>query len=265
MKLHVEVTGEGPPLVLLHGFAMHGGLFAPIVPALARAHRVHVVDLPGHGHAPAAFPFTLATLVDAVADYVNSLRAPATVLGWSLGGLVAQRLAHARPALVDALVLVCTTPCFVARDGWPHAMEAQTLARFGDELAASYKLTLQRFVTLQVQGSDRGRAALAGLREALFARSAPSRETLAAALALLAASDLRDEASAIEAPTLVITGRRDTLAPASAGAWLASAMRDARHVDLAGAAHAPFLSHGEEFLAAMRSFLDARTAHLSRA
>jgi len=48
--LHVESTGEGPPLVLLHGWAMHGGLFAPLVPALARRYRVSVVDLPGHGH-----------------------------------------------------------------------------------------------------------------------------------------------------------------------------------------------------------------------
>ena len=48
--LHVDVQGEGAPLVLLHGFALHGGLFAPIVPALSHTHRVHAVDLPGHGH-----------------------------------------------------------------------------------------------------------------------------------------------------------------------------------------------------------------------
>jgi pimeloyl-[acyl-carrier protein] methyl ester esterase len=266
MRLHVDVAGDGPPLVLLHGFAMHGGLFAPIVPALARSRRVHVVDLPGHGHAPHAFPWTLAALVEAVAEHVRSLRQPATLLGWSLGGLVALRLARAHPALAGALVLACTTPCFVARDGWPHAMDARTLARFGDELAASCKLTLQRFLTLQVQGSERGRESLAQLREALFARGAPSRETLAAALALLAGTDLRDEVADVAAPTLVITGGRDTLTPAAAGEWLARRMPDARHVDIAGAAHAPFLSHGEEFLAAVRGFLDARAhADLSRA
>jgi len=46
--LHVQSVGQGPPLVLLHGFAMHGGLFAPIIPALARHHRVHV-DASGQG------------------------------------------------------------------------------------------------------------------------------------------------------------------------------------------------------------------------
>ena len=48
-----KASGDGPPLVLLHGFAMHGGLFAPIVHALAQRHRVHVVDLPGHGYSTA--------------------------------------------------------------------------------------------------------------------------------------------------------------------------------------------------------------------
>jgi len=263
--LHVESTGTGPPLVLLHGFALHGGLFAPIVPALARTHRVHALDLPGHGHSPAAFPWTLAALVDAVAAFIRALQGPAIVLGWSLGGMVALRLARTQRDLVDALVLACTTPCFVARDGWPHAMDAATLARFGDELAASYRLTLQRFLTLQVQGSERGRATLARLREALFARAAPSRETLAAALALLAGADLRGEAGAVEVPALVVTGQRDALTPAAAGAWLASAMPDARHVEIAGAAHAPFLSHPDEFMAAVTCFLDARNPDLSRA
>ena len=59
-RLHVESVGRGSPLVLLHGFALHGGLFAPLLPALVKRHRVHVVDLPaaellclpGAGHLP---------------------------------------------------------------------------------------------------------------------------------------------------------------------------------------------------------------------
>ena len=49
-KLHVEITGKGPPLVLLHGWAMHGGIFAPLTEALRERRTLHVVDLPGHGH-----------------------------------------------------------------------------------------------------------------------------------------------------------------------------------------------------------------------
>jgi len=268
-ELFVDVAGAGPPLVLLHGFALHGGLFAPIVADLARAYRVHVVDLPGHGHS-AAGPATLAAMVDAVATLIARLGTPAHVLGWSLGGMVAQRLALDRPDLVRRLALVCTTPRFVTAPDWPHAMEPATLARFGDELRTAYRATLQRFLTLQVQGRGEGgvvgRDVLAALRDSLFARSTPSPATLAAALAALAGTDLRVDVARIAAPTLVVTGPRDALTPAAAGEWLAGRIPHARHVAIAGAAHAPFLSHPAAFIAAVQDFLaDVRAAALQRA
>ena len=255
--LHVDSAGGGPPLVLLHGWALHGGLFAPLVPALARRHRVHVVDLPGHGHSPAVAPFTLDAIV-ARLDERFAREAPLTVLGWSLGGTVALRWARQSPARVARLVLVGATPRFVAAADWAHAMAPVTLARFADELAVAYRLTLQRFLTLQVQGSDAGRATLAALRSALFARGQPAPAALAAALDLLVATDLRTEVAAIAAPALVVTGSRDTLTPPGAGAWLAQTLPAARHVEIAGAAHVPFLSHRRRFDAALDGFLDAR-------
>ena len=73
--LHVDVVGSGPPLVLLHGWAMHGGIFAPLVEAL-RAHRtLHVVDLPGHGHSRgAAVPLRLDDCAAAVLDDIEAGR-----------------------------------------------------------------------------------------------------------------------------------------------------------------------------------------------
>ncbi|HEY3585410.1 MAG TPA: alpha/beta fold hydrolase, partial [Casimicrobiaceae bacterium] len=64
--MHVDSVGAGAPLVLLHGFAMHGGLFAPLVDALAAHRRVLVVDLPGHGRSAPAPTFALDALVGAV-------------------------------------------------------------------------------------------------------------------------------------------------------------------------------------------------------
>ena len=50
MSLYIEKAGNGPvPLVLIHGWAMHGGVFAPLVEALAERCTMYVVDLPGHG------------------------------------------------------------------------------------------------------------------------------------------------------------------------------------------------------------------------
>ena len=189
--IHVETAGAGSPLVLVHGFAMHGGVFAPLVPALAQRHRVHVIDLPGHGASAPIATYDLPSLASAL-DWVTAGEdEPLSLLGWSLGGMVALEFARTRPARVRRLVLVATTPSFVARPDWPHAMAAATLARFGDELRVAYRSTLLRFLTLQVQGSDEGRRSLAALRERLFARGDPDPRQLDAALGLLRDVDLR--------------------------------------------------------------------------
>jgi pimeloyl-[acyl-carrier protein] methyl ester esterase len=254
-KLHVESVGAGPPLVMLHGWGLHGGLFAPLLPSLARRFRVHVVDLPGHGRSPALRARALDDLVAAVARAVT-VEPPLGVLGWSLGGLVALRWACVEPARLARLVLVATSPRFVAAPDWPHAMDARTLARFGDEFGASWRLTMQRFLALQVHGSDEGRAALATLRRQLLARGEPSRAALADALAVLATADLRAAVGGIRAPALVIAGERDVIAPPAASEWLARTMPHADYVPIAGAAHVPFVSHRAAFDAALDRFLD---------
>jgi pimeloyl-[acyl-carrier protein] methyl ester esterase len=257
-RLHVESTGHGPPLVLLHGWAMHSGIWGGIVAQLARNHRVHAVDLPGHGHSARVTPCTLDAIVAAADSAFSDEARPLTVLGWSLGGLVAMRWAQSRPARVNRLVLVCTTPRFVAGADWPHAMAAEAIARFGDELHVAWKLTVQRFLALQVHNSEHGRATLAAIREQLWARGEPSRSALSAMLDVLVAADLRLAASRIAQPALVIAGSRDTLTPPEAGRWLAATIPGARFAEIAGSAHAPFLSHRDEFFALLETFLGPR-------
>jgi pimeloyl-[acyl-carrier protein] methyl ester esterase len=253
--LHIESAGTGPPLVLLHGWAMHSGLWGSLPARLAARYRVHAVDLPGHGHSAPVSPWTLASVRRVVAAAFAASAAPLTVFGWSLGALVALDWARAAPGTFARMVLVGATASFVARTDWPHAMAAPTLARFGDELAIAYRMTLLRFLTLQLQGSERGRAALAAMRGRLFERPDPAPETLAAGLGVLAEVDLRSDLGAIATPTLVVAGERDALTPAAAGAALAGALPNALYAEIAGAAHVPFLSHPEEFGRIVESFL----------
>jgi pimeloyl-[acyl-carrier protein] methyl ester esterase len=256
--LHVESVGSGPPLALLHGWAMHSGVWGPLVARLARRFRVHAVDLPGHGHSALAEDFTLEAACTAVAAAMANEKRPLTVLAWSLGGLVAMRWARRDSAAIGRLVLVATTPRFSAAADWPHGVSAETLARFGDELHVAWKLTIQRFLALQLQGSEHGRATLAALRHQMFARGEPSPRALFGALDTIAITDLREEVPEIAQPSLVIAGTRDTLALPGAGRWLGEHLPDARFAQIQGAAHVPFLSHPDEFGAALDSFLDDR-------
>ena len=254
--LHVQAAGSGAPLVLLHGWALHGGLFLPLLPALAASHRVHAVDLPGHGYSEALRPWSIERCVDALEAAFGAGTVPLTVLGWSLGGIVAMAWALRHPERIGKLVLVSTTPKFVADTDWPHAMSARTLGQFADELRVSYRLTLQRFLALQVQGSDAGKATLATMRQQLFERGEPDAAVLDEALEALCTVDLRSRAMRIGQPALVVAGDRDTLVPVGASAWLARTLPAARSSVIAGAAHAPFLSHPKAFMSALDAFLD---------
>jgi pimeloyl-[acyl-carrier protein] methyl ester esterase len=237
---------------------MHSGMWGPVVAQLARRHRVHAVDLPGHGHSAPVTPCTLDAMAAAIDAAFEGETRPLAVLGWSMGGLVAMRWANLRPARVGRLALVCTTPRFVAGADWPHAMPAATLARFGDELSVAWKLTVQRFLALQVHNSEHGRATLAALREHLWTRGEPSRRVLADTLDILATADLRADAAGIAQPTLVVAGSRDTLCWPAAGRWLSDTIPGACFAEIAGSAHAPFLSHRDAFCESLESFLDPR-------
>jgi pimeloyl-[acyl-carrier protein] methyl ester esterase len=243
--LHVDVTGHGPPLVLLHGWAMHAEMWGPLLSRLAQRFRVHAVDLPGHGHSAPLHAFTLDGVVAALAAAFATCTQPLAVLGWSLGGLVAMRWALGAPARVGRIALVATSPRFVAGDDWPHAMPDETLARFGAELHVAWKPTIGRFLALQLQGSEHGRATLAAMKGRIFARGEPSPEALFGALELIRDADLRGEIGGIAQPALVVSGARDMLALPGAGRWLADHLPAARVALMPGAGHAPFLAHAD--------------------
>ena len=250
--LHVATVGHGPDLVLLHGWGMHGGIWDGVRDDLAQKFRLHVVDLPGYGASAHCAPYTLAALARVVAQ---ALPERAHICGWSLGGQVAMRLALDFPERVDRLVLMGTTPCFRQRKDWVHGMDAATLQEFASSLERDYAGTLKRFLSLQARSGDDARAVIAVLRKQLFTRGEPSLETLRSGLAILHDLDLRDAVSAITQATLLIHGARDTLSPWACSAWLAQHLPRATLCVVEGAAHAPFLSHRVEAMAAMERFL----------
>jgi pimeloyl-[acyl-carrier protein] methyl ester esterase len=249
---------------------MHGGMWGGVAERLAAHCRVLAVDLPGHGlsagsgkwevgskvrisHSPLPTPHLL---LDSIVDELSAqFDEPLTVCGWSLGGQVAQRWAARHPQQVSRLVLVASTPCFVRQADWPSAMAAETLAEFAAALQQNYALTLRRFLALQVRGSEQERKLLATLRNALFSRGEPDLAALRDGLEILRDCDLRSALPDINQPALVIAGERDTLTPPQASQYMAAQMPEARLVTVSGAAHAPFLSHLDEFVKHVVNFL----------
>lgn len=252
MSLHVESHGSGAPLVLLHGWGMHGGIWGSVVPQLAQNFCVHCVDLPGHGMSALQGDFSLDALAAILAEQFDE---PVHVCGWSLGGQVALRWARLAPQQVQRLILVASTPCFAEREDWLFGMPTETLQQFAAELERDHAATLRRFLALQVRGSANERELLADLRARLFSRGEPDVKALRGGLEILRDADLRAELSAIQQPALIIAGERDKLTPPEASYYLAQTLPNARVVEVAGAAHAPFMSHPDIFVEQVMDFL----------
>lgn len=252
MSLHIERIGSGPDLVLLHGWAMHGGVFAPLVARLRERCTLHVVDLPGHGGSrDSAVPLRLADCAAAIAAEVPQ---DATWCGWSLGGLIALHAAqHAVP--MRALALLCATPCFVRKDDWRWGMSPEIFRDFAAGLRGDWRGTLDRFLALEAFGSDHAKEELRHLRDELFARGEPATSVLADGLELLETSDLRSGLASLVLPSLWIGGRRDRLVDPRAMQEASGLMPEAAIEVVDHAGHAPFLTHAEVVATALGRIL----------
>jgi len=255
MKLHARTRGSGPALVLLHGWGLHSGIWAMLAPELARNFSVTCVDLPGHGRSPPLPATPASDGLDAWAEAVAAAVPPgAAWLGWSLGGQVALTAALAGHD-VRQLVLVATTPRFLASPGWPCGMDPAVLAGFANGLAGDQRRTLRKFLALQLRGDRRAASLLQTLSAVLEAGGEADTGALETGLAILAGTDLRERLAGIAQPALVIAGERDTLTPPDAGRRLAAALPAGRFELLAGVAHAPFLAAPGRFGELLSAFL----------
>jgi pimeloyl-[acyl-carrier protein] methyl ester esterase len=250
--MHIATRGDGPQLVLIHGWAMHSGLFGALLDRLAERRTLYLVDLPGHGRSrDDAAPLELESCVAAIV--AQTPHAP--WLGWSLGGLFALHAAATRPVHVDALIMLCSTPRFVRADDWPHGMDVSVFQKFGADLGGDYRGTLERFLALETLGCERAVAELRTLRAEAFAHGEPAPAALADGLELLETCDLRAVLPTLSVPSFWIGARRDRLVDWRAVA-AAAALAPHASTQRFDTGHAPFLTHADALADAVLAFLD---------
>ncbi len=253
-SLYTQTLGVGSDVVLVHGWGIHSGVWEGVAAGLLEHFRVTVVDLPGHGFSRfVRVNDNLKELCTSVAAVVPS---PAAWIGWSLGGLIAQQIAITTPEKVTRLVLTNSTPCFVQRSGWQHAISLVTFRDFTEALYSDYYALLNRFIALEVCGSNNAITQLHYLRELMFQRGEPIFSALYNSLKILGGTDLRSEWPRIACPIMLIMGRRDRLVPASVGEVLLRKLSNIRLKVFEQAGHVPFLSNLPDFISELHAFLN---------
>ncbi|HMM58050.1 MAG: pimeloyl-[acyl-carrier protein] methyl ester esterase [Xanthomonadales bacterium PRO7] len=250
--MHIETLGDGPDIVLLHGWAMHGGIFEPLTRRLRERFHLHVVDLPGHGYSrdddthldPASCAKALlATLPRAI------------WVGWSFGGLIAMQAALANAAAVRGLVTIAASPRFVSARDWPHGVAPDVFTQFESGLRRDYRATIERFLALEAIGSDDAQAELRELKTHVFERGEPAVTALECGMQVLETADVRARIGELNVSNLWIAGRRDRLVPAAAMRWASRQSPQSHFVEISSG-HAPFISHAAQVADAITVFAE---------
>lgn len=247
ITMHVQVDGPlgAPALVLLHSLGTSLHVWDDQAAALAGAFRVVRLDLRGHGLSEVTpGPYTMEQLADDVLALLDSLGVgQAHVAGLSIGGMVAQAVAHRAPGRVASLILCDTALAIPPAQLW---RDRAALVR-AEGMIAVADAVMARWVTPGFMGAP----GAAGLR-AMLLRTAP--EGYAAAAEAIAAADLTERTRALRVPALVLVGDADEATPLAS----AEALRDALGASLVmlpGAAHIPTVEAADAVTDAIRRFL----------
>ena len=192
---------------------LNSGIWQFITAQLCREFRVTIIDLPGFGRSDMILDYSVENIVE---HLLQAIPSESILIGWSLGGLIATKLAVLYPARVSKLICVASTPKFIKDSGWP-GIESTALENFLEELNADYEATLMRFILLQFYGMPINHEMIGWLRLNLFMHGKPTIQTLEAGLNLLRNLDLRAELNNLHCPIIYLLGKLDALVSSQTG------------------------------------------------
>ncbi|WP_158972666.1 pimeloyl-ACP methyl ester esterase BioH [Paraglaciecola sp. L3A3] len=253
VKLNFSSVGQGKNLVLLHGWGVNSGVWQALIPYLQNEYRVTTIDIPGFGlnHNVLPEPYDLDTLAQCIAQ---QLPTDCLLLGWSLGGLIAQQIALSYPEKVQQLLLVCSSPKFSRSDDWP-GIDPKVLTLFAKQLEHDFSKTLERFLAIQAMGSESARQDVKKIKTAIQQYPNPSAKALVEGLNLLNQCDLREQLKGLSVPCHIFLGRLDTLVPVKIAPLLSGLSKRIQTTILVKSSHAPFISATEHFAQSLKQIL----------
>lgn len=255
-------AGDGPPLLLLHGWSANGRFFSPQLALASSGRRLMVPDLPGHGRArrPAA-RITIADSVQALHHFLAHRDLNDVVLvGWSMGAMIAfDYIARHGTARLSGLVVVDMAARIVNDERWTlgiaSGIDGARADAEAEVMACDWPHYAERVArNLFAPGLDENHP----LRHFAAAEiAANDGDTLAHLWRSLAQADHRSTLARIAIPALVVAGAQSQIYRREATEWVAKRLPNAAYEPIERAGHAPQLERPERFNAALLQFMAA--------
>lgn len=254
-QVYYDEYGTGRPLVLIPGLATSRLCWSKQIESFSQKHRLIALDNRGAGDCVRAEgPFTITTMADDAAGVIRNLHlGPTSLVGWSMGGFIAQELTLRHPGLVDKLILVSTSA-----GGSSHIpASAEILALLppieNEDIEARIRriyplLTGQGY--LQTHPQD-----LTLMVEQALAKPMTMESYLQQLNAVITWGGSGNRLAQITSPTLIIHGEADPLIPYANGLYLAEHLKGARLLTYSGVGHLPPIEATADFNRAVMGFL----------
>lgn len=254
VNLNVQRSGQGQPLIMLHGLTSNLTALQPEIERLGQSFEVIAIDSRGHGRSEKPVHYTLQDHIDDVLGVMDALKLDTVnLMGTSAGSYIAQGVASQQPERVRKLVLVVPKSngqtSSVARFIAEHGEEVQGLSH--DEIQA---LVLSHIFAPSTPESVRSAQAEWSRQQAEQGLTLDAQQAEAASQAL-AGFDFRPVLPQITAETLVISGRHDILNPVAEGQLIAELIPKARLEVLEHSGHLPNVEEPERLLDLVEAFL----------
>jgi pimeloyl-[acyl-carrier protein] methyl ester esterase len=257
--INYHIKGSGRPLVLIHGWAMHAGVWQGFSDQLAKHCMVIEVDLRGHGASRAmGGPHTFEQYARDVTALLKHLDLrDAALLGWSMGASIILKMFAQGYQGTGALVLISGNPSLIQRDNYESGLAPVIIKRLIRQVQRDYTKGLSTFLNLLCTAEEHERFSTdAAYQSAMDTAACPDPEEVAlSTLACLQDEDLRSAVGHITAPTLIVHGECDEICLSSGGRYLNNTLPNAQMLILPDTGHMPFITRRERVVEAVLNFL----------
>ena len=257
-RFSYEAAGDSSQrlLVFLHGIGGAARAWRGQIAAFGGRYRAIAWDMPGYGGSAPLAAVSIATLADALQDFLDQVGATKPVLvGHSIGGMIVQQWLVKHPGTAAAVVLAQTSPAFGKADGdWQKSFIE---ARLGPLDRGETMRSLAPTLVKELVGDDPDAR---GIEVACDCMAAVPEASYRACMLALLGFDQRSALKEIKVPTLVLSGSKDKNAPAPMMAKMASYIPSATYLEIEGAGHLVNLERPDAFNTALDQFLKANVA-----
>jgi len=259
IKWHFDIEGTGEALLFIHGWGVDKRIWRQQSKYFSQSFKVVSIDLPGHGKSS----WLKVTLEDMVHDIkylldTNSIK-EVSLLGSSLGGLLALKFYQVYPNTIKRMVLVGSMPKFSKSDDYPHGLDIERMKKLSMQLDTDYPSIINVFFRSLFTKQERQTRRFKWLQKFRRNIEFPMKDALHQYLDIMEKEDLRHVLKNIKVPIQFINGSEDEICTMKTIEVIKNLTPDSRFDIFEQCGHFPFLSKPHEFNELVEDFLKKTT------